>query len=752
MITKQIKISGAVQGVGFRPFIYNLANSLGVRGSVSNTSGGVEITIQADEAIIELFLKTLNDKKPSLAIIQNISIESIESGKFNDFVIQNSEECKIETLILPDVATCVECSEELFDNNDRRYLYPFINCTNCGPRFSIVNSLPYDRQNTSMKDFAMCDKCQSEYDDPTNRRFHAQPNACTDCGPQVFLCEKTGDRIESKHLAFERTAIELAKSKIIAVKGIGGFHLMCNAIDDIAVNNLRSRKKRGAKPFALMYASIDQIKNDCFVNEKEEQLLCSYQGPIVLVKKKDESVLSKSIAPNNPNLGVMLACNPIHQILLSLVDFPVVATSANVSEEPICIENIEAISELTDIADLFLMHDRKIVRHVDDSIVRVVAENKQILRRARGYAPLPIEVKSINMDVLAVGGHLKNAVALSKGSNVFISQHIGDLETNKALGAFEKVINDFKRIYEIDPKIAICDIHPDYLSSRYACDMYENVNMISHHRAHIYSVMAEHALDAPVLGVAFDGTGFGDDGTIWGGEFITVDGGDNLRVACLRGFNLPGVDIAVKESRRSFLGLMYEYFGENLKEYDAMIRNCFTRAELDNLLKLLDNKVNCVYTTSAGRWFDAISALLGICYMSEFEGQAATGLEHVMQESHKCEEAYGFNSDFIEKDQIIVLSPDFIGIINDVKNGISRSDVSYKFHNMLVEMIVYVAKEFNIKNVALSGGCFANKYLTENVINKLKDSGFSPFINLQVPPNDGGISLGQIYSLTQIKV
>ena len=577
----KITIHGAVQGVGFRPFVYRLATNLNLAGWVSNTTQGVFIEVEGDKKTLDQFLLRLQREAPPRAFIQSFEFSFLDFIGFSDFKIRESDSSGAKTvLVLPDIATCQDCLRDIFDPSNRRYLYPFTNCTNCGPRFSIIETLPYDRLNTSMKMFKMCPECQAEYDNPLNRRFHAQPNACTACGPQLELWDNEGKVLSSQHNALIQAVDGIRAGKIVAIKGLGGFHLIVDARNDDAVQRLRDRKHREEKPFALMYPTLDAIKLDCQVNELEERLLFSPESPIVLLSRKQSAIsnqqsdsnrqqlktsnqqlsVTNSIAPNNPYLGVMLPYTPLHYILMKELGFPIVATSGNLSDEPICTNEHEAVNRLRDIADMFLVHNRHIVRHVDDSIVRVMMERELVLRRARGYAPLPIQIRArCDAPLLAVGAHLKNTIALASNDNIFISQHIGDLETRESLDAFHNVISDFKTLYETKPTKIICDLHPDYLSSKFARSTDIPLIEIQHHYAHIASCMAENQLEGDVLGVSWDGTGYGPDGTIWGGEFLSTTQTSFTRVATFRPFRLPGGEIAIKEPRRTALVYCMKY-------------------------------------------------------------------------------------------------------------------------------------------------------------------------------------------------
>src|ERR1039458_241962 len=779
----RIIVRGAVQGVGFRPFIYRLATASALKGWVNNSAQGVFIEVEGLRADLEAFLLRLEVEKPPRSSIQSFEPSWLDPVGYTGFEIRPSEAGGAKTaLVLPDIATCPDCLDEIFNPSDRRYGYPFTNCTNCGPRFSIIESLPYDRARTSMKAFTMCAQCQAEYDDPLDRRFHAQPNACPVCGPLLELWDRKGGFSEKSRDAITAVADAIRQGQIVAVKGLGGFHLMVAAHHDGAIRRLRELKHREEKPFALMFPSIPAIKAACDVSLLEERLLRSAEAPIVLLHRKNSALrtpdpaLPASLAPGNPNLGVMLPYTPLHHLLLSALGFPVVATSGNLSDEPICTDEHEALERLGNITDLFMVHNRPIVRHVDDSIVRVMMGRELVLRRARGYAPLPIQLSSaignrqsaIGTAVLAVGAHLKNTIALSVGPQAFISQHIGDLETEQANEAFRRVITDFQDLYEVRPAIIAADAHPDYLSTKFARDLVAQASLpasdagvparkcpqllsVQHHIAHVLSCMAENELQPPLLGVSWDGTGYGLDGTVWGGEFFLVTEASCDRVAHLRQFRLPGGDRAVKEPRRTALGLLYEMFGEAaFAMADVAPVKPFSPAELGPLRTMLARGLNSPLTSSIGRLFDAAASLTGLRQQVRFEGQAAMELEFAL-EATATAEAYDFpirpeHAPRTTQHGPLVLdwSPLAESILADVRRNRPLAQIPARFHNALAEAIVAVAKRVGQERVVLSGGCFQNRSLTERSVQRLQEEGFRPYWHQRVPPNDGGISLGQI--------
>jgi hydrogenase maturation protein HypF len=748
----RVAIRGAVQGVGFRPFIYRLATELGVSGWVNNSPQGVFIEIEGDKQRLDNFLLRVEKEKPPRSFIQSLESSFLDPKGYSAFEIRESDGAGEKVaLVLPDIAVCADCLRDVFDPSNRRYLYPFTNCTNCGPRFSIIEALPYDRANTTMKKFVMCAECVEEYGNPLDRRFHAQPNACPKCGPNLELWDSQGRVQSSRHQALLAATDSIREGRIVAVKGLGGFHLVVDARSDKAVSELRDRKRREEQPFALMYPSLKMIKEDCEVSEVEERLLLSPESPIVLLKRKkvyprSRSPNPQSVAPGNPCLGVMLPYTPLHRLLVAKLGFPVVATSGNLSDEPICIDECEALRRLDGVADLFLIHDRQIARHVDDSIARVMMGREMVLRRARGYAPLPVRLAQKLPALLATGAHLKNAVAISAGGEVFVSQHIGDLETPQAFDAFRRVISDFERLYEVRPEAVACDAHPDYLSTKFAEETGLFARHVQHHIAHVVSCMAENEIEGPALGVAWDGSGYGNDGTIWGGEFLRVDDSSYQRVARLRACRLPGGEKAIKEPRRAAIGLLYEIFGDELFTMDGLepIR-AFTLQERALLKEILKKRINSPITSSVGRLFDAVASIAGVRQITKFEGQGAMELEFALDGFHTDET---YPARLGEEDQqsaiIVDWEPMTVGVINDIRRGIPAGIVSAKFHNTMAESIVAVARRVGEERVALSGGCFQNKYLTERAVRRLRDEGFRPYWHQRVPPNDGGIALGQI--------
>jgi hydrogenase maturation protein HypF len=749
----RIAVHGVVQGVGFRPGVYRLAGALRVEGWVRNSPQGVLIEVEGQRDQLEQFRQRLVTDAPPRAVIQGIETSWLDSIALRGFEILESDSAgPTATLVMPDVATCGDCRRELFDPGDRRYRYPFTNCTNCGPRFSLIESLPYDRAATSMKRFRMCAACQREYDDPQDRRFHAQPNACPDCGPQLALWDAKGEAVAIRDDALRTAAAAILAGRIVAVKGVGGFHLMVAAGDQAAVERLRDRKHREEKPFALMYPGLEEVARDCAVSADEARLLTSPESPIVILRRRDAAIgVAPAVAPGNPSLGILLPSTPLHWLLMSAIGVPAVATSGNLSDEPICTDEREAVHRLGGVADLFLVHDRPIVRHVDDSIVRIVLGRELVVRRARGYAPLPIPLRHPSPPLLAVGGHLKNSVAVASGRNVFVSQHIGDLESAQASAAFEKVIDDLESLYAISPSGVVADLHPDYRSTRYARTLGLPVSQVQHHYAHVAACMAENDLEGPALGVSWDGTGYGLDGTIWGGEFLSVDDQSFSRAACLRPFRLPGGERAVREPRRSALGLLFA-LGRAAAAGETLPTGGFALADRPVIFEALARELNSPITTSAGRLCDGVASLIGLRHLTSFEGQAAMELEYAVDA--RVDDAYPFAvtnetarfamGSWQAPPLVVDWGPLVDAILHDLRVNERTGTIAARFHNTLADIVVAVAERHQLPRIVLTGGCFQNCYLVERTVSRLRAAGFRPYWHQRIPANDGGISLGQI--------
>lgn len=746
----RVTLHGAVQGVGFRPFVYRLAHELGLGGFVRNVSQGVCLEVEGTAAAVQHFLQRLRTDTPPQAAIHTLETVALAACGDTAFVLQPSVADGVKTaVILPDLATCDACRREIFDPQDRRYAYPFTNCTNCGPRFSILIALPYDRRNTTMQGFAMCARCQAEYHDPHDRRFHAQPNACPVCGPQVALWAADGTVLATRQAALTATAEAIRQGAIVALKGLGGFHLLVDAGNAAAVQRLRLRKHRPDKPLALMYPSLAALQEHCQVTAPAARLLRAAAAPIVLLRHHTPACAA-AVAPHNPYLGVMLPYTPLHHLLLHELGRPLVVTSGNQAEEPLCLEAEEALQRLGGIADLFCVHNRPIARPVDDSLVHLVLGRPQILRRARGYAPLPIHVSDTALPaILAVGGHLKNTIALAVGGNVCLSQHLGDLGTVPAFTAFGEAVMTLPRLYEATPTQIACDAHPDYLSRRGA-DLWPGARtLVQHHYAHVLSCMAEHALQAPVLGVAWDGTGYGLDGSIWGGEFLHITADTFQRVAHMRPFPLPGGDKAGTEPRRAALGLLYAAFGEAVADMTALPPvGAFTAPERRVLHTMLQRGVQTPLTSSVGRLFDAVAALLGLHQRITFEGQAAMAVEFAVA-GCRTEATYPFDIQATPDAARIDWQPLLQALLADCRRQVHISHIAAAFHNTLAEIIVAVARRLSCPQVVLTGGCFQNRTLTERAVQRLRAEGFCPFWHQRVPPNDGGLALGQVMAVVR---
>jgi hydrogenase maturation protein HypF len=703
-----------------------VATRLGLPGWVRNSNSGLSVEVEGTRNQIDEFLKLLEAEQPPAAVIIGREILHIEQAGFSRFEILASEESEAKsTCVLPDLASCPECLCELANSRDRRFGYAFTNCTHCGPRYSIVLDIPYDRANTTMREFNLCPACRKECESSDNRRFHAQPNACPSCGPKLWVEPQDGD---TKRLPIDRVAESLALGEIVALKGIGGFQLMVDARNSTAVARLRARKAREEKPFALLMPTIAAARQFCEISDAEEKLLTSAASPIALLRPKDSGSPSPEVSKGSPYLGVMLPYSPLHHVLMARYPFPVVATSGNRSGEPIAIGNEEARQQLNGIADVWLLHNRPIARPCDDSVARVSGGTPQILRRARGYAPLPVVTAHELRPVLAVGGHLKNTVAIAIGRDVFLSQHVGDLDTAESRRAFERAIDDLCRLYRFKPEAVACDLHPDYASTRWAIESGLPVRPVQHHQAHVAACAAENGIENDYLGVSWDGTGLGLDGTIWGGEFFRVRDNEFGRFAHLRPFYLPGGEAATRDCSRPAASLVWETLGADR-----------TRGMFGNsLCTMIERQINSPLTSSVGRLFDAVSYLCGVAERNRFEGQAAMYLEAVMGRL-SVEDRYEIESSNGIGDWSSLIK----ALLADRERGLTAAHIAAKFHNALAHWIVQVAQAAGIRNVVLSGGVFQNAYLSELVCALLEERGFRTLTHHQVPANDGGIALGQ---------
>ncbi len=755
-----IKVLGIVQGVGFRPFVYNLAASLNLNGWVNNNSEGVYIDLEGQSYDIDKFLTELKDNPPPLSRIENIITEELTPADYAEFIIKESERDENNiTLISPDIATCNECREDILNPNNRRYGYPFTNCTNCGPRFSIIKSIPYDRDKTTMKKFKMCCLCLSEYKDPSNRRFHAQPNACDECGPHIWVTDSTGSEININYeLNIPRSlntlkwvVKKLKEGKVFAIKGLTGFHLCCDAYNEEAVKLLRERKHRPHKPFAVMAKNLDIVKKYCHVNTSEESLLTGIKKPIVLLSQRQDYSLTEVIAPNQKTLGVMLPYTPLHELLFNEGMDIMIMTSANFYSLPLEFNNDSAVKNLSSIVDYFLFHNRDIYIPVDDSVVKVINDEEMIIRRARGYAPDPFKYEDIE-EILACGPNMKNTFSIGKENFIFMSQHNGDLENLETIEHYRRNIEHFKNIFSFHPKYLAFDLHPDYASTMYSEDYDIPKIGIQHHHAHIASCLAENKIKSKVIGIAFDGTGYGTDGTLWGGEFFICDTLDFKRLAHLDYIKMPGGEMAIKEPWRMGASYVHEAYkrhpnNELKKNYElnALIKILFADKGL-NLIKILDSSLNNIKTSSMGRLFDAVSSIIGINQAVTYEGQASIELENIINKT--VTGYYPYNIVYEDESCIIEPYETILSIIKDKINNVENSEISAKFHNTIVEITYNICSiirnKTNINDVALSGGVFQNTYLLINVIKRLKEDGFAVYSNKSIPINDGGISFGQI--------
>ncbi len=819
-----ITITGVVQGVGFRPFVYNLARRLDLRGWVLNHSGGVDIEAEGAPDDLDAFVAALEDEAPPLAHITSLEATPIPPNGFTDFEIRHSEEKAGQSLLIsPDVATCDDCVRELLDPTDRRYRYPFINCTNCGPRFTIIEDIPYDRPKTTMREFPLCDDCRAEYEDPTDRRFHAQPNACPDCGPHVWLVEKARERksekarrresekvivaedplpqdiaqntqyaIRNKEFITHNEALTRARDllldgKIIAIKGLGGFHLACDATSADAVQTLRERKRRPHKPFAVMFPTLDDVRAYCELPPAAEELMISPQCPIVLLNRLSaeqhatrspstslrtgmQYAIADAVAPNQNTLGVMIPYTPLHHILLRDVDRPLVMTSGNLTEEPIAKDNDEALRRLAPLADAFLLHNRDIYARYDDSVVQVLEalprnedepragnrlskiENRksQILRRARGYAPFPVVLPFSTRPTLAVGPLLKNTFCLTRDTDAFLSQHIGDLEDLETLKHYEAALATYKHLFRIEPERVVSDLHPDYLSTRFAREYAAEHGLLAplqvqHHHAHIAACLADNgwAPDAgPVIGVALDGTGYGTDGAIWGGEWLIADYASFRRAAHLKYLPLPGGDAATRHPWRIAVAYIVALLGA-----EALPCGEFCPAETGLIRQMVERNVNVPQTSSMGRLFDAVSALLDVRRDATYEAQAAMELEQRAATHRAPTTPYPFTLADHEGTFQIRVAALFDALLDDVARGTPVPHAAKRFHDTVAEMILRVGTRLRdqtgINTVALRGGVFQTRLLLELTVPRLRAADFDVLLHSQVPPNDGGISLGQ---------
>jgi hydrogenase maturation protein HypF len=748
---RRIQVRGVVQGVGFRPFVYQIARENNLNGWVCNTSGDVTIVVEGNDGSIQHFLAQLKTIPPPQSHIESISSTEEPLTGYKQFEILSSIAKKDEyQLISPDLAICPACKQEIFDPANRRYGYPFTNCTNCGPRFTIIKDIPYDRPLTTMSKFKMCPDCQREYNDPADRRFHAQPNACPVCGPRLELTDTDGNSVANSDQVIVRAAQLLREGHILAVKGLGGFLLTCDAANYNSVRLLRERKHRPSKPFAIMLRNLEDVRQYCLLNNREEEALSSAASPIVLLKMKDQPGISPAVAPGLKYLGVMLPYTPLHHLLMHETGLPLVMTSGNLSEEPIARDNEEALKRLSRIADYFILHNRDIYSRYDDSVVMVEQNSVQMVRRARGFAPYPIHLPFQSKKILACGPELKNTFCLTRDDHAFISQHIGDMENAETLEHFENTIRLYEKLFRIQPEIIACDLHPDYLSTKWAEIEAKKLGLplipVQHHYAHIVSCMADNGVQEPVIGVALDGTGYGTDGRVWGGEFMVADYKGFRRKAHFEYLPLPGGDAAIQKPYRIAAGYIYALSGASALSQELPFMKGRDELEIELIKKQVDQKLNTPLTSSCGRLFDAVSALLGIRQQVDYEGQAAIELEVAAAENHS-EGAYSFQIERQGEIRIIRVEETFSAIIGDIRQSVSTGIIAARFHDTVAKIIVRlchdISKETGINRVALSGGVFQNRRLLNQVVDDLKTAGLAPLVHIQVPCNDGCISLGQ---------
>ncbi len=747
-------ITGIVQGVGFRPFIHRLATAESLSGWVCNSGSSVDLEVEGSTEEIESFFRRMEAERPPHALLERIERKPVPPRGDAEFRIQESEGTVVDGSVLtPDLAVCKNCLSEVFDPGNRRYLYPFTTCTLCGPRYTIAESVPFDRQRTSMRDFVMCDACLEEYRSQESRRFHSQTNCCAACGPMLELRSPSGSVFERSDAAFIRAAQAIDAGQVVAVKGVGGFHLFVDGTNEEAVARLREKKHRETKPLALLMTEIAEVERYCVVSPTERELLVSPAAPIVLLAKRDGGLpIATNVAPGVGLLGVMIAYTPLHHFLLRHLGRPLVATSANLSDDPICFDESDLLDRMGSVADLFLVYNRRIVRAVDDSVVREIGGRGVVLRRGRGLTPGTMKLpqspgQSDVLPILACGGHLKNAIALSLRSKAYLSPHIGTLDSGAAIERYHREVSDL--VSSREPAVAACDLHPDYASTAFAMESGSKVFGVQHHYAHVLSCLADNAVSPPVLGVAWDGSGYGTDRTLWGGEFLELSSDYSYhRMAFLRRFPLPGGEKAVKEPRRATLGLLYEMLGDDVfKDPSRAIQLGLDLGEIKPLRTMLARHINSPVCSSIGRLFDAVAALIGVRQKCDFEGQAAMELETLAWKAeggigdvgaypmHVAKSANGFELDW---------GPMIGAILNDLDHDVSFPQISARFHRALAKGIVAIAEVSGQKTVVLTGGVFQNKYLCEAAIGELERAGFQPVWHKHVPPNDGGLAVGQL--------
>ncbi|MDD5507276.1 MAG: carbamoyltransferase HypF [Bacteroidales bacterium] len=737
--THDIHICGLVQGVGFRPFIYRLANEMGMKGWVENRNDGVRIRVTCTESALRAFIEGIRNRAPEAADIYSIDHVKGNYESFDDFRIKKSENLSDDiTEISPDIAVCDACLEDM-KRQPHRIGYPFINCTNCGPRFTIIRDLPYDRDKTTMEPFVMCDECHAEYTSVLDRRFHAQPVACNNCGPTYELLEN-GKRTTDLSSIISTVCRLLENGKILTIKGMGGFFLACDATNKEAVSKLRALKKREGKPFAVMVASLDTAREFAFINPAEEKLLLSWRRPIVLLRERKK--LAPDVNVGFDTIGIMLPYMPFHYLLFEKLKLKVIVlTSGNLSDEPILIDNNRTIEQLNHLTDAILIYNREIYNRTDDSVVMVVNGVERLIRRSRGYVPAPVRMNMFVDGILAAGAELVNCFCIGKGKQAFLSQHIGDLKNLETYEFYQESVDHFSRMFRFTPALVAADLHPDYLSTRFAHELKVPVTGVQHHHAHIASCMAEHGLDDQVIGIAFDGVGYGEDGHIWGGEFLICSLESYQRYTHFDYVPMPGGDRATEEPWRMAVSYLYRTFGRAFLDMDLPFLRYVSSDVLELVLAAIEKQINCPLTSSAGRLFDAVSALTGLCTVSGFHAEAPMRLEAAADEKTKaCYE--------VVMDKTIHFEPMIEAIVRDLTRGILPSIISAKFHNTIIdsalETVTRMRSDTGIRKVALSGGSFQNRYLSSRLEDHLQQKGFQVYSNHRVPANDGGIALGQL--------
>ncbi|KAB7884194.1 carbamoyltransferase HypF [Poseidonibacter ostreae] len=741
MLTFKVKIKGIVQGVGFRPFVYNLALKYKINGWVNNDDRGVNILLYSSSKNCDLFLKELEENPPVLSKINSIEIKEITSSKIyeNFEIIQSQTSNKKSTIISSDIAICDDCIDDINDKSNHRYNYALTNCTNCGPRYSIIKTVPYDRVNTSMKEFDLCPTCKKEYEDPTNRRYHAQPVSCSKCGPNVSLYNNKNEKLARDIEAIKSIAKYINNGAIVAIKGIGGFHLICDAKNTKTVEELRIRKSRPSKPLAVMFKNIQSIKEYTNITKKEEEFLNSKEKPIVLVKRKENTSLSHFVAPDISRLGCFIAYTPLHNILFRYLDNPIIATSANLKDEPIIRFKDEIIEKLPLVVEYILDFNRDIINSCDDSVIQVVNNDILSLRNARAYAPTALKLeKSFDKKILALGANQKSTISIAFENNLILSPHIADLNSIESIEYFKRTIQTFKDFYDFEPDVIICDKHPNYESTKFAKTFEtKTIVQIQHHYAHILSCMAEYNLKKEVIGFAFDGTGYGDDKNIWGGEVFVCDNKKYKRVKHLKYFKLLGGEVSVKEPKRVALSLLFDIYSlDEIKTLDLECVKAFKASEISMLYTMWQKGLNSPLTSSIGRLFDAVASLADICQIQSYEGETGLLIEQEYDSSIKDSYSYNINDEEI----------DISSMIKEIVKDKNKTLICSKFINTLVNIILEISSSYKDLPLVLSGGVFQNKTLFELLISKLDSLNKEYYYSKNIPLNDGGISVGQIYS------